>query len=127
MMLIRKFIVPALTAVLTLGVAAPAASPSTPVAPTVPSAFPLQGTPWFTSAPLASAGGVSSISGPCGTSSGQEGQGATAGTASSVCSGAGLTFIGPAIGQVATVIGPTIIGPAVVGNLVVSAGNGNAG
>jgi hypothetical protein len=45
-----------------------------------------------------------------------------------VCTGApGLTFIGPAIGQVASVIGPTIIGPSVIGNLVVAAGNGATG
>jgi hypothetical protein len=37
--------------------------------------------------------------------------------------GSGLSFVGPSIGQIATVIGPTIIGPAVVGNSIVSAGN----
>jgi hypothetical protein len=36
--------------------------------------------------------------------------------------GTGLSFVGPAVGQIATVIGPTIIGPAVIGNVVVSAG-----
>ena len=41
--------------------------------------------------------------------------------------GTGLSFVGPAVGQIATVIGPTIIGPAVIGNVVVSAGNGAAG
>ena len=55
------------------------------------------------------------------------GQGTTAGTVASVCQGAGLAFIGPAIGQVTSVIGPTIIGPAVVGNVVVSGGSGAAG
>jgi hypothetical protein len=41
--------------------------------------------------------------------------------------GAGLSFTGPAIGQIATVIGPTIISPAVVGSpIVVSAGSGVA-
>jgi hypothetical protein len=36
--------------------------------------------------------------------------------------------VGPAIGQVATVIGPTIIAGSVVGSpIVVSAGNGAAG
>jgi hypothetical protein len=39
-----------------------------------------------------------------------------------VCQGAGLSFIGPAIGQVATVIGPTIIGPVANVNVAVSAG-----
>jgi hypothetical protein len=41
--------------------------------------------------------------------------------------GTGLSFVGPAVGQIAAVIGPTIIGPAVIGNVVVSAGNGAAG
>jgi hypothetical protein len=52
-----------------------------------------------------------------------DGQGTTAGTSPQVCIGSGLSFIGPSIGQVATVIGPTTIGPAQV-NSVVSAGNG---
>jgi hypothetical protein len=43
------------------------------------------------------------------------------------CLGAGLSFTGPAIGQIASVIGPTIISPTVVGaSIVVSAGNGAA-
>jgi hypothetical protein len=53
-----------------------------------------------------------------------EGQGGTAGTQPQVCMGSGLSFIGPSVGQVATVIGPTTIGPAQV-NAVVSAGNAN--
>ncbi|HEY2704980.1 MAG TPA: hypothetical protein VGL20_14940, partial [Candidatus Dormibacteraeota bacterium] len=56
-----------------------------------------------------------------------EGQGATAGTENKVCQGGGLVFIGPSLGQVAAVIGPTIIGPAQVGTAVVSAGNVAAG
>jgi hypothetical protein len=55
-----------------------------------------------------------------------EQQGATAGTETKVCQGGGLVFVGPAVGQVATVIGPTVIGPAQV-SAVVSAGNVGAG
>lgn len=65
--------------------------------------------------------------GPCPSAFGPNGQGPVGGTLATVCTGAGLTFIGPAVGQVASVIGPTIIGPAVIGNVVVSAGNGSAG
>jgi hypothetical protein len=36
--------------------------------------------------------------------------------------GGGLSFIGPAVGQVASVIGPTIIGPVYIGTSIVSAG-----
>jgi hypothetical protein len=43
------------------------------------------------------------------------------------CLGAGLSFVGPSIGQIATVIGPTIIGPAVVGTSIQSAGNAAVG
>jgi hypothetical protein len=50
------------------------------------------------------------------------GQGTTGTTEPQVCIGSGLSFIGPAVGQVATVIGPTTIGPAQV-NSNVSAGN----
>jgi hypothetical protein len=50
-----------------------------------------------------------------------EGVGAAGGTTSQSC-GAVLSFIGPAIGEVATVIGPTIIGSAVLAPVSVSAG-----
>jgi hypothetical protein len=42
-----------------------------------------------------------------------------------VCQGIGLSFIGPTIGQIGTVIGPTTIGPAVIG--VDGAAMGNIG
>jgi hypothetical protein len=35
----------------------------------------------------------------------------------------GLTFIGPSVGQVATVIGPTIMTPGFVGTIVQANGN----
>jgi hypothetical protein len=59
--------------------------------------------------------------GPCGTVS-QEGQGRASGNEASVCQGAGLAFIGPSVGQVATVIGPTIISPGFVGTVITTAG-----
>jgi hypothetical protein len=81
-------------------------------------------TPWPTAVPPV--GGVpfggpginnTSIPGPCGTSS-----------SAGACVGAGLSFIGPSVGQIASVIGPTIISPAVVGNnIAVSAGDAAVG
>jgi len=68
-------------------------------------------------------GGVGSRDGVCGSSSGAEGQGGTAGTNAYICAGSGLVFVGPAIGQIASVIGPTIIGPATIGAISVSAGD----
>jgi hypothetical protein len=60
----------------------------------------------------------------CGISSGNEVQGGTAGTETVVCNGAGgLSFVGPQIGQVASVIGPTIIGGVVTGSVVTTAGD----
>ena len=73
------------------------------------------------------AAGSQAALGLCPSSFGPNGQGPVAGTLATICTGAGLSFIGPAIGQVASVLGPTIIGPAVIGNVVVSAGNGAAG
>jgi len=63
-------------------------------------------------------------SGECGSSSGAENQGGTGGTNAYLCLGAGLQFVGPAIGQISSVIGPTIISPGFVGQVVVSAGDG---
>jgi hypothetical protein len=65
--------------------------------------------------------GIAGAFGPCSRPS-AEGQGGTGAADHQVCQGAGLSFIGPAIGQIATVIGPTIIGPAANLNVVVSAG-----
>jgi hypothetical protein len=64
--------------------------------------------------------------GICATA-GVEGQGGTGGTANHICQGSGLVFVGPSVGQVAAVIGPTIIGPAVIGATVVAAGDGAVG
>ena len=96
-----------------LAVAAPAAQAETlppPTTTTAPLAWPFAGYL------------PPSFPGPCGIDNAQL-QGDTGGTNNQVCMGAGLAFIGPSIGQVATVIGPTIIGPAVVGSINVGAGN----
>jgi hypothetical protein len=58
---------------------------------------------------------------PCGTAV-AGGQGSPA--APAVCAG-GLSFVGPTIGQIASVIGPTIISPAVVGTSVIVAAGSN--
>jgi hypothetical protein len=94
----------------------------------LPGATPLGGlnTAAYVPVGLAAVGAEALPAGACGHKS-VEGQGATAGTTDQVCVGSGLVFIGPAIGQVATVIGPTVIGPAVIGTSVVSAGDVAAG
>jgi hypothetical protein len=77
-------------------------------------------------------GGLGALNGganaaACGISSGNEGQGGTAGTETVVCNGAGgLSFVGPQIGQVASVIGPTIIGGVVTGSVITTAGDAAA-
>jgi hypothetical protein len=57
----------------------------------------------------------------CGPSVGSELLGRTGGQDATIC-GAGLVFVGPAVGQVSSVIGPTIISPAVVGNSIIVSG-----
>jgi hypothetical protein len=45
-----------------------------------------------------------------------------------ICQGVGgLNFVGPTIGQLGTIIGPTTIGPAVIGVTAAAAGNVGAG
>jgi hypothetical protein len=58
--------------------------------------------------------------GPCGIATTNEGQSRTGGTSTQACVGAGPSFIGPEVGQNATVIGPT---PAVAGVSIVAGGN----
>ncbi|MDX6644646.1 MAG: hypothetical protein QOK40_373 [Miltoncostaeaceae bacterium] len=73
--------------------------------------------------PLASPAGYGELAAPvCGTSQGAFGLGHV-GSTILTCQGSGLTFVGPSVGQVASVIGPTIIGPAFIGSSIVSAGN----
>jgi len=112
MMPLRKLLIAALAAGAVLAAGAPAADAS-PIAPGFGVGVPI----------VASPGPGFSAAGPCADSRGTEGQGGTARTSNQVCMGAGLTFIGPATAQIASVIGPTIIGPTAVGQVVVSAGN----
>jgi hypothetical protein len=65
---------------------------------------------------------VGGQSGPLGCgSNAPAGNGPAGGTTGQAC-GSVLSFIGPAVGQVATVIGPTIIGATVLAPITVSAG-----
>jgi hypothetical protein len=113
-----------LAAVALLGLGAPVASAgAAPVGgfsmPPVPA--------MFSRVPLPSLAGYGDLAAPfCGTSQGGLGQGHV-GSTILTCQGSGLTFVGPSVGQVATVIGPTIIGPAFVDSSIVSAGNVGVG
>jgi hypothetical protein len=127
---LRRTLVGALAATAALAGSAPAASASTFAMPSF--TMPSFTTPSFTtpSFPWAGFSGVGATlagnptnAGACASTPGPQGQGATGGTTATVCQGTGLSFVGPAVGQVATVIGPTIIGPAVIGSVIVSAGN----
>ena len=57
-----------------------------------------------------------------GCDDGQSLQG-TAGTINKTCQGSGLSFIGPSIGQLASMMGPTVIGPAIVTGVNEAAGS----
>ena len=117
MICIRRSCVAALAAIATFAVGAPVASASTFPAATLP----------FGALPLGAGGASPITSGACDTTRVTEGQAGTGDATNQVCMGAGLSFIGPSIGQVATVMGPTIIGPAVIGTLIVSAGDAAGG
>jgi hypothetical protein len=133
---IRRRHVAVATAACALALAAPIAGAG---AATTPSGF---SSGWFTpvafpftlsSIPIAQQGaaaggavislplnGINSVSG-CGSNR-PSGLGGTGGVDSQSCFNA-LSFIGPAIGQVSSQIGPTIIGSTVLGPVIVSAGN----
>jgi hypothetical protein len=113
-MVIRTTLLAALVMGALFAAGAPAAPAQTPVSPGGPLL------PGFDGVPISGALPAGPAGENCGNSQGQFGTGATAGT--TACAGPGLTFVGPAIGQVAVVIGPTIIGPAQVGSTIVSAG-----
>jgi hypothetical protein len=80
-------------------------------------------------------GGLPVIGGAVGTSTGVGGQagsfgcgsntpstnGPAGGTTNQAC-GSVLSFIGPSVGEIASVVGPTIIGSTVIGQVNVSAG-----
>jgi hypothetical protein len=123
----RTLLAAPLVAAALLAAGAPAAGASTvPSGFTFPAGFPhYQAAPPLRAAPFA---GTGVVSGPCSSAEGGDGrQGSTGSVLNVLCQGGGLTFIGPSIGQIATVIGPTIIGPAVIGSVIVSAGNAVGG
>jgi hypothetical protein len=101
---IRRAFLAALAVTAALGIGAPAAGASTLPVFTIPT-------------------GPGQAVGPCGHATNGVGVGNVGQTEAQVCLGSGLAFVAPAIGQIASVIGPTIIGPAVVGTTIVSAGN----
>ena len=64
------------------------------------------------------------VAGPCGQPVGSfQGIGRAAGIDTFTCLGAGLSFVGPAVGQVSSVVGPTIISPGFIGTTIVTSGN----
>jgi hypothetical protein len=121
-------IVAAFAALAVLTTGAPTARAATPGAATPGAATPGAITPGFPyttpfAGPGAHSGGVVGTGGACGTSAGSD-VGSWSGTTDIVCvAPGGMSFIGPAVGQVAAVIGPTIIGPVSIGKSVVSGGN----
>ena len=110
-MLMRRTPLAAALATAALAVGAPAAGATT--------------WPAFSAVSSIPTGGLSlpaNAAGPCATIS-NEPQGSIGGTEASVCQGSGLSFVGPAVGQVATVMGPTIISPGFAGTVIVTGGN----
>jgi hypothetical protein len=120
MMPLRTPLIAALAATAALAVGVPAASASTAPAYhfSLPTAFAR-----YRGVPTAALSVPNVAAGACTTATGNEGQGRTGGNDNQVCLGAGLSFIGPSIGQISTVIGPTIITPAFVGTSIVAGGN----
>jgi hypothetical protein len=121
---IRKW-KPFAAALAALGVLAvgPSAASATPGPPAQAG-----GWPYGATAPSSAAGAaVAPVgTGPCAAVS-TEGQGPTGENPTQICVGSGLVLVAPAVGQIASVIGPTIIGPAVIGTLVSSAGSSTVG
>jgi hypothetical protein len=107
-----------------VGAVLAACAPTASAAPPVPIASPALGLP-SNIGPIGN--NPAAALGPCGTPTGAESQGGTGGTTAQACMSAGLSYIGPAIGQISSVVGPTIITASFVGNIVNSAGNGIAG
>jgi hypothetical protein len=122
----RKPIGAVTVAVAALSVFAPVARvdaqvlPAMPVAPFSPLAPAVQA-PVNGSASSGSCTHDRHNSGPVGF--GGDGQGRTGGTEDVQCQGAGLQFIGPGIGQVAVVMGPTVIGSTINAPVQTSAGS----
>jgi hypothetical protein len=109
----RRRLAAAIGAIGVLAIVAPGASAATTGFPVPAGVVPLGLTPL---------GDAAGSLGLCARTS-AEGQAATGSNGVQVCQGSGLSFVGPHVGQVASVIGPTIIGPTAVGSVVVSAGN----
>ena len=128
MTLVRRILPAALAVGAVLGATAPAASASTLPTPTFGwPALTTASYPWSVPPLDGNAGAVGSGSGGiCGSSTAtQGGIGASTagGTTAQVCLGPGaLSFVGPAIGEISSIVGPTIIGPASNINVVQSAG-----
>lgn len=76
--------------------------------------------PWPTALPGSNSVGGQAGSFGCGSNA-PAGNGPAGGTTVQSC-GSVLAFVGPSIGQVANVIGPTIIGATIVSPVTVSAG-----
>jgi hypothetical protein len=66
-------------------------------------------------------GGQANAPSGCVGANAPSGIGDAGATSNQIC-GAGLVFVGPSIGQVATAIGPTIIGSTIVAPITVSPG-----
>jgi hypothetical protein len=131
MMRLRKPLIVALAAIAALAVAVPAAHASTVPAYhfSMPTGFAgFQGYPAALSTPITlPAGGAMPTGGDCSNPAGVEGQGRTGGNDIYACIGAGLSFVGPSVGMISTVMGPTIISPGFAGSVIVSGGNVNVG
>jgi hypothetical protein len=131
MMLVRRILPAALAIAALLGATAPGASASTlptPVFGLPAGALPWSGYPWSLPALGGDVGAIGAGSGGiCGDSSASQGGGGNGnagGTANQVCLGPGaLSFIGPSIGEVSSIVGPTIIGPASNISVIQSAGS----
>jgi hypothetical protein len=95
-------------AIATLAVAAPVSSAR--------AAFPPIGLPGGVGQ-----GGQANAPAGCIGANAPSGIGDAGATSNQIC-GAGLVFVGPSIGQVATAIGPTIIGSTIVAPITVSPG-----
>jgi hypothetical protein len=86
-------------------------------------------TPWPAASlaqPFAAPAGGAGGSG-CGPAHGNEGQGGNGGSEDIVCAGVALVFIGPSVGGINNVIGPTIISPGFAGVVITSNGNSAVG
>jgi hypothetical protein len=122
MRLLRIPPIAALGAAAALAVGAPAAGATVPIPFGGVGTIPIGGLSAGSGFGPQSTGAGTGTSG-CGSSAGTQLLGRTGGQNATICD-AGLVFVGPAVGQVSSVIGPTIISPAVVGNsFIVSAGS----